>query len=148
MYWVPRSMPRSGAPLPEDLLDILHPWSDGMFQCGPHVFRTLEGAYQAHRDDTFQRGYENLSGGQAWARGARRCIPHRPAALRQAVEARFADLEPFRRAVVGHVGPFAVWHQERFIGRQLEILYTQLRRGPLADQATLQVDSPPWRKLP
>lgn len=141
-------MPRSGAPLPEDLRDILHPWSDGMFQCGNHTFRTLEGAYQAHRAAVFHPGYENLSGGQAWARGARRRIPHRAIALRVAVEARYADLEAFRGAVLGHTGPFKIWHQERSIGQQLEIIYGQLRRGSRSKQVPLSGDSPPWSKQP
>jgi hypothetical protein len=136
-------MPRVGAPLPEDLLDILHPWSDGMFACGTSTFRTLEGAYQAHRGPAFERGYENLSGGQAWAKGARRQLPHRLEALRTAVEARSADLPLFQSAVMAHVGPFRVWHQERQVGKALEILYSQLRASRTFHQQRLDMVSPP-----
>lgn len=135
-------MPRVGAPLPEDLLDILHPWSDGMFTCGTSTFRTLEGAYQAHRGPAFERGYENLSGGQAWARGARRRLPHNLQALQLAVYARWADLACFQKAVSTHAGPFRVWHQERHVGRNLEILYAQLRGGRQSVQRTLELRSP------
>ena len=148
MYWQPREMPRVGAPLPEDLRNILHPWSDGMFECGTHTFRTLQGAYQAHRGSGFQAGFESLSGGQAWARGARSGLPHRPSILRMAVGARYADLDAFRSAVHDHKGPFRVWHQERRIGQLLEVLYAQLRHGRLAVQASLAVDSPDWGKQP
>ena len=143
MYWEPREMPRAGAPLPEDLRNILHPWSDGMFTCSPSTFRTLEGAYQAHRGREFERGYENLTGGQAWAKGARRGIPHRPGALQLAVDARFADLPLFQCAVRTHVGPFRVWHQERHIGKQLEILYAQRRTGCVSRQEIFGLDSLP-----
>jgi hypothetical protein len=132
-------MPRVGAPLPEDLLDILHPWSDGMFQYGRHTFRTLEGAYQAHRGAAFERGYEDLTGGQAWARGARRELPHRPDALRLAVRARFDDLPLFQSRVLSHSGPFRVWHQERCIGRLLETMYGELRAGRAAPIATVSL---------
>lgn len=113
-----------------------------MFDCGPATFRTLEGAYQAHRGPSFERGYENLSGGQAWARGARRVIPHRPEALRCAVAARFDDLRSFREAIQAHRGPFHVWHQERRIGQLLELLYGQLREGDRSFQVSLVEDSP------
>lgn len=141
MYWAPRKMPRVGAPLPEDLQDILHPWSDGMFQYGLHTFRTLEGAYQAHRGPSFERGYENLTGGQAWAKGARRGLPHRPDALRMAVRARFDDVPLFRSRILANTAPFRVWHQERRIGQLLEVLYGQLRHGFRTVQAPLALDS-------
>lgn len=127
----------------EQLRHPLHPWGDGMFDCGPRTFRTLEGAYQANRGPRFQAGYEHLSGGQAWARGARRCIPHRPEALRMAVKARFDDLAWFRTAIQSHQGSFHVWHQEPAFGHLLEILYAQLRSGGSTCQLRLPLDSPP-----
>jgi hypothetical protein len=118
-----------------------------MFDFRGGTYRTLEGAYQAHRALTYQRGYEHLSGGQAWARGARLGIPHRPEVLRCAVRARFADLPAFRDAIGAHRGPFRVWHQEGRIGRLLEMLYAQLREGERGAQACLPLDSPNPEKL-
>ena len=112
-----------------------------MFDFRGGTYRTLEGAYQAHRALAFRRGYENLSGGQAWARGARLGLPHRPEVLRSAVAARFDDLRCFRDAVKSHQGPFRIWHQERRIGLLLETFYGQLREGCQTVQASLIPDS-------
>lgn len=113
-----------------------------MFQCGQATFRTLEGAYQAYRGAAFEAGYENLSGGQAWARGARRGLPHRPSAWGAVVAARFSDLPLFADAIAAHAGPFHVWHQEPRVARLLEVLYAQLRRGAIPIQAHLGLPSP------
>lgn len=120
----------------EELSNILHPWSNAMFQCGTRTFRTIEGAYQAHRKG-FHPGYEDLNGGQAWARGARRRLEHDYEALRVVVQTRYAEVALFRATVQAHAGPFKVWHPEPCIAKALEVLYAQLRKGRVTVQNQL-----------
>lgn len=120
---------------PKDRLDVLHPWHESYFRHRGTYYATIEGAYQAWRMGAHRPGFEDLTGGQAWARGARIGGRHRLEALRAAVARKFDDHAAFR-ADARRRTPM-VWHQEPFIARVHILILADLRRGRRVLQARL-----------
>lgn len=121
---------------PRDRLDLLHPWHEANFPHRGTHYATIEGAYQAWRLGRHRAGFAELSGGQAWALGARLGGPHRVEPLRTAVCSKFAGHEPFREAVLTRP-PRLVWHQEPIIARRLDFILDELGRGRVQHQVSL-----------
>jgi len=120
---------------PKDRLDLLHPWHESYFPHRGTYYATIEGAYQAWRTGVHRPGFEDLAGGQAWARGARLGGRHRIDALRGAVVSKFEDHAAFQRAVKSCT-PRA-WHQEPLVAGWFNCILADLRDDRRFQQPTL-----------
>ena len=110
---------------------ILSNWAEEPFQFRGDTYRTAEGAYHAHKSGELKIGFENLDGYGAWKQARDQRIPTNrditEDLMREILQAKFDQIEGFRRALLSAKETIIHPVGDRFWQRKFPELLDELR---------------------